>query len=70
MKMEAMSLTMSRQMTASIRRTSSTNLCSSSRALRTFSEQSHDEVRGYLKGGSGKGGRKIFDIYNNRDEIK
>ncbi|GKA37620.1 hypothetical protein Tco_0724185 [Tanacetum coccineum] len=59
MKTKAMSLTMSRRMTASIRRTSSTKLCSSSRALRTFTEQSHDEVRGCLKDGSGKGGRKI-----------
>ncbi|GKB62159.1 hypothetical protein Tco_0918345 [Tanacetum coccineum] len=59
MKTEAMSLTMSRRMTASIRRTSSTKLCSSSRALRTFTEQSHNEVRGCLKGGSGKGGRKL-----------
>ncbi|GJV19890.1 hypothetical protein Tco_1368910 [Tanacetum coccineum] len=58
MKTEAMSLTVSRWMMASIRRTSSTKLCSSSRALRTFTKQSHDEVRGCIKGGSGKGGRK------------
>ncbi|GJR58410.1 hypothetical protein Tco_1500572 [Tanacetum coccineum] len=54
MKMEATSLTMSRRMTASIRRTSSTKLCSSSRALLMFTEQSHDGIRGCLKGGSGK----------------
>ncbi|GJV28326.1 hypothetical protein Tco_1384774 [Tanacetum coccineum] len=62
MKTEATSLTMSRRMTASIRRTSSTKLRSSSRALRTFTEQSHDEVRGCFKGGSGKGGRKSIHI--------
>nr|GEY01226.1 putative zinc finger, CCHC-type [Tanacetum cinerariifolium] len=44
MKTEAMSLTMSRRMTASIRQTSSKKLCSSSRALRTFTEESRDEV--------------------------
>ncbi|GJU68551.1 hypothetical protein Tco_1254810 [Tanacetum coccineum] len=67
MKTEAMSLTISRRMTASIRRTSSTKLWSSSRALRTFTEQSHNEVRGCLKGGSGKGGRK--EIMTNFDEF-
>ncbi|GJR56880.1 putative reverse transcriptase domain-containing protein [Tanacetum coccineum] len=67
MKTEAMSLTMLRRMTASIQRTSSTKLCSSSRALRTFTEQSHNEVHGCLKGGSGKGGRK--EIMTNFDEF-
>ncbi|GKB27565.1 hypothetical protein Tco_0866966, partial [Tanacetum coccineum] len=37
-------------------------LCSSSRALRMFIEQSHDEVYGCLKGGSGNGGEKRLAI--------
>ncbi|GJV96276.1 hypothetical protein Tco_1547853 [Tanacetum coccineum] len=37
-------------------------LCSSSRALRMFIEQSHDEVYGYLKGGSGNSGGKRLAI--------
>nr|GEY93980.1 hypothetical protein [Tanacetum cinerariifolium] len=45
-----------RWMAVSIRRTSFMKLCSSSQALRMFIEQSHDEVRGYLKGGCGNGG--------------
>ncbi|GKB64856.1 putative ribonuclease H-like domain-containing protein [Tanacetum coccineum] len=49
-----MSLTMSSRMTVSIRQASSTKLCSSSRALRMFIKQSHDEVRDCLKDGSRK----------------
>ncbi|GJZ76295.1 hypothetical protein Tco_0640760 [Tanacetum coccineum] len=37
-------------------------LCSSSRALRMFIEQSHDEVYGCLKGGSGNSGEKRLAI--------
>ncbi|GKA74204.1 hypothetical protein Tco_0780506 [Tanacetum coccineum] len=37
-------------------------LCSSSRALRMFIEQSHDEVYGFLKGGSGNSGGKTLAI--------
>ncbi|GJV77879.1 hypothetical protein Tco_1509463 [Tanacetum coccineum] len=37
-------------------------LCSSSRALRMFIDQSHDEVYGCLKGGSGNSGGKRLAI--------
>ncbi|GJV71255.1 transketolase, chloroplastic [Tanacetum coccineum] len=43
MMTEAMNLKLSRRLVVSIRRTSSTKLCSSSRALLMFIEQSHDE---------------------------
>ncbi|GJR13870.1 hypothetical protein Tco_0796522 [Tanacetum coccineum] len=45
MRTKAMSLTMSRRMMVSIRQTSSTKLCSSSRALQMFFEQSHDKIK-------------------------
>ncbi|GKD71992.1 hypothetical protein Tco_1326082 [Tanacetum coccineum] len=60
--MEAMSLIMSRRMVVNVRSTTLTKLCSSSRALRMFMEQSHDEVYGCLKGGSGNSGGKRLAI--------
>ncbi|GJY40833.1 hypothetical protein Tco_0428103 [Tanacetum coccineum] len=60
--MEATSLTMSRRMVVNIRQTTLTELCSSSRALRMFIEQSHDEVYGCLKGGSRNSGGKRLAI--------
>ncbi|GJZ54287.1 hypothetical protein Tco_0609172 [Tanacetum coccineum] len=60
--MEAMSLTMSRRMVVNVRSTTLTKLCSSSRALRMFMEQSHNEVYGCLKCGSGNSGGKRLAI--------
>ncbi|GKF43039.1 hypothetical protein Tco_0126381, partial [Tanacetum coccineum] len=60
--MEATSLTMSRQMVLNVRQTTLTELCSYSRALRMFIEQSHNEVYGCLKGGSGNSEGKRLAI--------